>query len=360
MYNLFMRAFIVSIFGIFCCTLGILIAHQRQADFPFAFIYTASDPRPLADSLYLYRESETDLLLTDNSRFMGVFDNGILYTNYRPPYQLYKSDFYGHMFVSLSPEYDTEITFIDIADNWIRYWTDGNLHRIHIMTTEYQALTSFETFYDFVVSDDISLVYRNPETDKFFRINYSALDIPEEIQREDLQIPEISPRNNVEYFTERVEHGEVHIFRVATPPEQYTIQGNNLFEGWSPQQEWLIYRNRTPDRFAELYLVRHDGVETINISQTPNLHDYFQVWHPRRDMLVWSTFNAEGEGDNLFASEPDGTHRQQLTHYQNQTITFEAWVPDFTQQFNLMTFIIVGSGLILLAIVLQRLQSRLR
>ena len=69
---------------------------------------------------------------------------------------------------------------------------------------------------------------------------------------------------------------------------------------WSPDGKEIAYSD------LDIYVMNADGTGRRNITHSPRVDDYFPVWSPRGDRIL---FRANGQWHTI---HPDGTHHLNL------------------------------------------------
>jgi TolB protein len=117
---------------------------------------------------------------------------------------------------------------------------------------------------------------------------------------------------------ERTDHGDdtgcyrMFVIDVDGSNEKPLYSGCwNFIESWSPDGSWIAYNCRGfSDDFPDICVIRPDGSESTNLTNTRDLIEGGVDWKPNGKKIVF-----EREGD-IWKMSPDGSHKDRLTFSQ--------------------------------------------
>ena len=91
-----------------------------------------------------------------------------------------------------------------------------------------------------------------------------------------------------------------------------TSEWNEFDPAWSPDGRWIAYVTQHGDQ-GDVYLMRADGVDPINLTNSQYANDFQPTWTPDGQWVVFVSYTA-AEGDHeLYRMRPDGSSVERLT-----------------------------------------------
>jgi Tol biopolymer transport system component len=91
-----------------------------------------------------------------------------------------------------------------------------------------------------------------------------------------------------------------------------TSTWNEFDPAWSPNGRWIAYVTQHNDQ-GDVYVMRADGADPINLTQSPYANDFQPIWTPDSQWVIYVSYTA-AEGDHeLYRMRPDGSQVERLT-----------------------------------------------
>jgi TolB protein len=104
-----------------------------------------------------------------------------------------------------------------------------------------------------------------------------------------------------------------------------TSELNEFDPAWSPDGRWIAYVTQHGDQ-GDVYVMRADGANPINLTNSRYANDFQPVWTPDSQWVVFVSYTA-AEGDHeLFRMRPDGSQVERLTDDEYDTLA-PSWRP---------------------------------
>jgi Tol biopolymer transport system component len=93
---------------------------------------------------------------------------------------------------------------------------------------------------------------------------------------------------------------------------------------WSPDGEWIAFAHE-----GDIYLIRPDGSNMANLTQTPDVDEDWPAWSPDGERIAFVIRNGESLRDAgwVYMMDRDGSGREQIT-YGDRTYSRLMWSPD--------------------------------